>query len=44
MKGRHIGIVLLLAGTLVLGLGPGAKATTECDSDPEAIAYPMLFR
>jgi hypothetical protein len=39
MKAKRIGIVLLLAGILALGLSPGVRATTKCDTDPDAISY-----
>ena len=39
MKAKRIGIILLLAGILALGLSPGVRATTECDTDPAAIPY-----
>jgi hypothetical protein len=39
MKGQRIGIILLLASILALGLSPGVRATTECDTDPQAIPY-----
>ena len=39
MKAERIGIILLLAGMLALGLSPGVRATTECDTDPVAVPY-----
>jgi hypothetical protein len=39
MKAKRMGIILVLAGILALGLSPGVGATTVCDTDPDATPY-----
>ncbi len=39
MKDKQFGLILLVAGVLVLGLVPGVKAVSVCDTDPACVSY-----